>query len=102
MTTGEEFIIMAQLRGGDFEFACECIYDSPQVLRFKLTHKTLKMEVQKIIFPKTRFAWKLTNCNFEFKKENAGENMNILFNHLDEAIKNPMPLLDYFKIKKSW
>lgn len=102
MQAGEEFTIMAQLRGGDFAFACTCIYESTQVLRFRLTYKTMEMEVQKILLPKTRFSWKLIRCNFDFKKEHAGENLNILFDHLDAAIKTPPPLLDYLRTKKSW
>lgn len=102
MQTGDEFTILAQLRGGDFEFACTCIYDSAQVLRFRLTHKMMQMELQKILLPKTRFSWKLIRCNFEFTKDHAGENLNILFDQLDAAIKNPPSLLSYLRTKKSW
>lgn len=102
MQSGDEFTILAQLRGGDFEFACTCTYESAQVLRFRCTHKAMEMEVQKILIPKTRFAWKLIRCNFDFTKEHAGENLNRLFDHLDAAIKNPPSLLDYLRTKKSW
>ena len=102
MQAGDEFTILTQLRGGDFEFACTCTYATVQVLRFSLTCKTMEMEVQKILLPKARFPWKLTRCNFQFTKKHAGENLNILFNHLDAAIKNPPSLLEYLKKKKSW
>lgn len=69
---------------------------------YPISYKTKEMELQKILLPKTRFAWKLTHCNFEFKHEHAGENMNIVFKALDERIKNPPSLIEYISNKKSW
>jgi hypothetical protein len=102
MQTGDKFTLHAQLRGGDFEFTCTCIYDSAQVLRFRLTHKKMEMEVQKLLLTKTRFKWKLMRCNFTFTKQHAGENLHKLFDRLDEQIKNPQSLLEYLNKKKSW
>jgi hypothetical protein len=102
MQVGDEFILPMQLRGADITFVCRLIYASPQVLRFHLSYKTFEMELQKILIPKKRFAWKLTSCNFEFKSDYSGENLNIIFNHLDDVIKNPPSLLDYLRNKKSW
>ena len=102
MEIGETFILPVQLRGADIQFVCKLTYASAQVMRFHLSYKTKEMELQKILLPKTRFAWKLTRCNFEFKHEHAGENMNIVFKALDERIKNPPSLNEYISNKKSW
>ena len=102
MEAGEEFIMPLQLRGADITFVCRVTYASAQVLRFHLQYKNYEMELQKILLPKTRFSWKLTSCNFEFKSEYAGENINMIFNHIDDLIKNPPSLLEYMRNKKSW
>jgi hypothetical protein len=102
MEIGEEFILPVLLRGADIHFVSKLTYASTQVMRFHLKYKTKEMEMQKILLPKTRFAWKLTHCNFEFKHEHAGENINIIFKALDEVIKNPPSLLEHIRNKKSW
>jgi hypothetical protein len=66
-----------------------------QLLYSYLKYNTHEMELQKIILPKTRFCWKLTSCIFEFKSEGAGENINVIFNYLDDLIKNPPSLFEY-------
>ncbi len=102
MEVGETFILPVQLRGADIQFVCKLTYASEQVMRFHLTYKTHQMELQKILRPKTRFTWKLLSCNFEFKHEHAGENINIIFKQLDDLIKNPASLIEYLRNKKSW
>ncbi len=102
MKVGESFLLPVQLRGGDFDFDCRLVYASEQVLRFQLRFKTQEMELQKMLLIKTRFKWKLTNSNFEFKKAHAGENLNTLFHRLDGIISNPPSLPEYLKNKKSW
>ena len=102
MEIDEEFILPVYLRGADIQFVCKLTYTSAQVMRFHLKYKTQEMELQKILLPKTRFAWKLTKCNFKFTHEHAGENMNILFKALDDLIKNPPSLIEYIRNKKGW
>ena len=102
MEAGEEFILPVMLRGADIGFTCRVTYASAQVLRFHLQYKTQEMELQKILLPKTRFAWKLTRCNFKFTHEHAGENLNIIFKQLDDIIIKPPSLLEYIRNKKSW
>ena len=102
MEVGEEFMLPLQLRGADITFVCRVTYVSEQVLRFHLRYKHHEMALQKIIFPKTRFAWKLTGSNFDFKSEHSGENINIIFKYIDDLIKNPPSLHEKSKKKKLW
>lgn len=102
MEAGETFILPVQLRGAYIQFVCKLSYASAQVMRFHLTYKTQQMELQKILLPKKRFAWKLLSCNFEFKHEHAGENLQIIFKELDNWIKKPASQIEYLRNKKSW
>lgn len=100
METGETFTLAPHLRDEAPTFICQLTYASTQVLRFHLKDGDREMTVQKIIFPKTRFAWKLTGSNFQFTGEHAGENINLIFRALDEYMKDAPSWEEYWKGKK--
>ena len=76
---GDTFII------ADFINA-ECIYSSPQVLRFKLKWEDKEIEVQKFLLLKMRQPWRLLQTNFVFDA-GWGREINHIFYHLDDYIK---------------
>lgn len=100
MEAGTTFTLSVYLRDEYPTYTCTLVYASTQVVRFHLTDGTREMTLQKIIFPKTRFAWKLTQSNHPFTSEHAGENLNLIFKALDDWMKDAPSWEEYWKGKK--
>lgn len=102
MEQGTPFTLSVYLRDEYPTYTCTLIYASTQVVRFHLTDGTREMTLQKIISPKTRFAWKLIQCSHPFTSEHAGENINLIFRALDDYMKDTPSWEEYWKGKKGW
>jgi hypothetical protein len=86
--------IASTVEGAGLQFAYRLTYASAQVMRFYLAHKTKEITAKNTV-AQNKVCMETYPCNVEFTHEHAGENINIIFKHLDELIKNPPSLLEY-------